>query len=90
METISYFDQEYIKNAPLRISAAKKYYLDRPQFETLEEARTKKQKYGNWIILVQIEGEKPFYTMTTFKEKWVRAGDVYGIWNELKLIENTK
>lgn len=89
METISYFDQQLIKNLPLKIQAAEKYYADKIKVKTIEEARELKQKYGNWICKVKMPSNEEFYTITTFKEKWVHSGYVLGQWNELTLIEKT-
>lgn len=70
-----------------KIKAIKAYYAGRPQLKTLEEARKQGNKFGNWIIKVEVPDGTEFYTMTTFNEKWVYPGAVYGMWNELTLIE---
>lgn len=70
-----------------KTKAIKAYYADRPQLKTLDEARKKGKRFGNWIIKVNLPDGTEFYTMTTFKEKWVYPGAVYGMWNELTLIE---
>ena len=84
------FDEQYEENRPLRLKAAKEYYSNKQKFETIEDARKSKKKYGNWICRVKLEDGTEFYTITNFQYNWVKSGDVYGIWNELTLIEKTK
>ena len=82
------FEEKY---APMRLAAYKKHYESpqRKRFATIEDARPTKGKLGNWTCLVQFIGEDSFYTCVNFKEKWVAAGWVLGMWNELTLIEKT-
>lgn len=80
---------QYGEHLPEVIRLFNEHYKDRPRFKTLTEARNSAGKYGNWIIFVDSPDNNDFYTVTTFKEKWVKPKNVFGIWNELTLIEKT-
>ena len=81
----SYVDEQYELNRPLRIAACNKYYENRPKFKTFADAVDKAKK-GYWICHVKTPDGTEFYTEHFFQEKWVRKGDVYGMWNEITLI----
>lgn len=82
------FAEQYEIDRPLREAACQKYYTAKLKANDIEEARIKKQ-FGNWICKVITPMGEIFYTRTQFNQKWVKAGNVFGMWNELTLIEKT-
>jgi len=89
MKSKKTFDEQWEENKPLRLKAAKEYYANKPKFKTIDEAREsgKKLDKRNWICLVKLSDGTEFYTITYFQYDWVKSGHVYGMWNELTLIE---
>lgn len=81
------FAEQYKADTPLRESACQKYYKYKIQAGTIEEAEKTSTFKGNWICRVNTPGGNIFYTRTQFTQKWVKAGDVLGMWNELTLIK---
>jgi hypothetical protein len=76
-----------------RIQLVKDHYKNRPKAETAQGAKIYGKKWGNWVCLVDDKAQKnfkPFYTIVSFPQKWVSLGNVFGIWNELTLIEKLK
>lgn len=82
------FAEQYEIDRPLREAACQKYYDNKLKAQDIEVAK-KQKKYGNWLCLVTTPQGDKFYTRTEFKQGWVKAGDVLGMWNELTLIEKS-
>ena len=89
--TTQTFSERYASEMPLRQEACKKYYENKLKAQSAEDCkkywRQFKSNKGNWICLVKMPNGTQFYTVTSFQYEWVRAGDNYGMWNELFLIE---
>jgi len=81
------FDEQYEEDRPLRAKASKEYYSNKPKFKTIQQARKEGAKYGNWICKVKLPDGETFYTATNFQHQWVKSGNVFGMWNELTLVE---
>lgn len=80
------FNEIYESQLPLRSAACKEYYNNITKFKTIEQAKRPYNK-GQWICLVNTPGNDTFYVLHLFAHKWVKAGNVFGMWNELTLIE---
>jgi len=81
------FSEQYEINRPLREAACQEHYKTKPKRASIVDARNIKKSFGNWICKVETPQGEVFYTRTNFKEKWVRQGNIFGMWNELTLIE---
>lgn len=86
MKQTKTFAEQYEIDRPLREVACQKYYENKLKTQDIEAAK-KQKKYGNWLCSVTTPMGYKFYTRTEIKEKWVKAGWVLGMWNELTLIE---
>ncbi len=79
--------EQYEVNRPLREAACQKYYENKVKAGTIQQAEKTSTFKGNWICRVNTPEGNIFYTRTQFTQKWVKPGDVLGMWNELTLIK---